>query len=133
MNRILKLKLFPSLMATSLIGVTLLPFNSASADDKVLRDAGIGAAAGAVSGIITNNDSVLTNAVNGAAAGAAVNGANGIRNRGNNRDRNRNCLQDLGVGAAGGTVSGAITNRRRTASNAINGAAAGGAICLLTR
>ncbi len=49
------------------------------------------------------------------------------------RRRNRNVLQDVGVGAAAGTVSGAVTNRRNTGSNALNGAAAGAAIHLLTR
>lgn len=132
MNRILKRILLPNLLATSLIGVSLVPGAPASADDKILRDVGIGAAAGAVTGIITNDNSPVTNAVNGAAAGAAVNAANGARSR-RARARGRNCLQDVAVGAAGGTVAGAITNRRRTGSNAINGAAAGGAICLLTK
>jgi hypothetical protein len=135
MNFSLKRTFIPGLLATSLFGATLLPAQPASADDKILRDVGIGAAAGAVTGAITGDGSVLTNAVNGAAAGAAVNGANGLRgNRSKrNRNRNRNVVQDIGVGAGAGVVSGAVTNRRHTGSNAITGAAAGAAIHLLTK
>ncbi len=129
MNLNLKRALLPNLLATSLLGVTLLPAQPAAADDQILRDIGIGAAAGIVTGAITNDGSALKNGINGAAAGAAVNGANGLRK---NR-RNRSIVQDVGVGAAGGTVSGAITNRKNTGSNALNGAAAGAAIHLLTR
>lgn len=39
---------------------------------NLLRDTGVGAAAGVVSGVLTNHRSVLTNAINGAAAGAVV-------------------------------------------------------------
>ena len=127
MNKFLKRAFLPSLLATGIFSATFIPAKPAAADEDLLKDAGIGAAAGALTGIITNNDSVLTNAVNGAAAGAAVNAANsGRRNK-----RNRNIIQDVGVGAAGGTVAGEITNRRGTVSNTINGAAAGAAIHIL--
>lgn len=133
MNFQLKRALLPSLLATSLFGVTFLPMGSASADDRVLQDAGIGAAAGAVTGIITGRGSVINNAVNGAAAGAAVNGANGLRKRNGRQKRKRNLLQDVGVGAGAGVVSGAITNRRHTGNNAVTGAAAGAAIHILRK
>jgi hypothetical protein len=133
MNLFLKRTFLPGLMATSLFSATLLPAKPAAADDKILRDVGIGAAAGAVTGAITRDGSVLTNAVNGAAAGAAVNGANGLRGRSKKARRNRNVVQDIGVGAGAGVISGAVTNRRHTGSNAITGAAAGTAIHLLTK
>ena len=126
MNKFLKRALLPSLLATGIFSATLIPAKPAAADNKLLEDVGIGAAAGAVTGIITNNDSVLTNAVNGAAAGATVNAGNSGRNK-----RNRNLIQDIGLGAAGGTVAGEVTNRRGTVSNTINGAAAGAAIHIL--
>ncbi len=126
MNKFIKRAFLPSLLATGIFSATLIPAQPAAADD-LLEDAAIGAAAGAVTGIITNNDSVLTNAVNGAAAGAAVNAANsGRRNK-----KDRNLIQDVGIGAAGGTVAGEVTNRRGTVSNTINGAAAGAAIHIL--
>ncbi|MBD0389517.1 MAG: hypothetical protein ICV54_24195, partial [Nostoc sp. C3-bin3] len=71
MNRILKRTLLPSLMAASLAGGTLVPAKPASAD--ILRDIGVGAGAGVVSGAVRGRGSVLNNAVKGAAAGAAVN------------------------------------------------------------
>ena len=60
----IKKAILPSLMATSLFGATLLPAQQASADDRVLRDIGVGAAAGAAAGLITGQGSFLGNAVN---------------------------------------------------------------------
>ena len=81
MSKFLKRGFLPSLLATGILSATLIPAQPAKADD-FLEDAAIGAAAGAITGIISNNDSVLTNAANGAAAGAAVNAANsGRRNK----------------------------------------------------
>ncbi|MEM7713075.1 MAG: hypothetical protein AAF349_05765 [Cyanobacteria bacterium P01_A01_bin.68] len=127
MNKFIKRAFLPSLLATGILSATLIPAQPAKADDDLLEDAAIGAAAGAITGIITNNDSVLTNAVNGAAAGAAVNAANsGRRNK-----KDRNLIQDVGVGAGTSTVTGEIINRDGTVSNTINGAAAGAAIHIL--
>ncbi|MDZ8104091.1 MAG: hypothetical protein RM338_00480 [Nostoc sp. DedQUE12a] len=130
MNTILKRTLLPSLMAASLAGVTLVPAQQASADDRVLRDIGIGAATNVVTGAIRGNGDFLGNAVKGGATGAAVNGANGLR-----RDRNnRNAAQDIGVGAGASALTGVITgDRKDTLGNAIDGAAVGGAIHLLTK
>lgn len=128
MHLILRRTFLPTLMTASILGVSLLATRPASADDRVLQDAGIGAAAGAVTGII-RGDSIFKNAVNGAAAGAAVNAVHGSRK---NR-RNRNFLQDVGAGAVGGTVSGAVTNRRHPGRNAVTGAAAGAAIHFLRK
>jgi len=130
MNRILKLSLLPSLMASSLIGVILLPYKPATADDQVLKDAGIGAAAGVVSGAILHHGNILSNGVNGAASGAVVNAANGNK-RANHSSRN--LVQDLGVGAATGTVSGAIIHGGNPVKDAIGGAAAGAAVHVLDR
>ncbi|RCJ14726.1 hypothetical protein A6S26_34880 [Nostoc sp. ATCC 43529] len=130
MNTILKRTLLPSLMAASLAGVTLVPAEQAAADDRVLRDIGIGAATNVVTGAIRGNGDFLGNAVKGGATGAAVNGANGLR-----RDRNnRNAAQDIGVGAGASALTGVITgDRKDTLGNAIDGAAVGGAIHLLTK
>ncbi|MBC1237196.1 MULTISPECIES: hypothetical protein [Nostoc] len=130
MNTILKRTLLPSLMAASLAGVTIVPAQQASADDRVLRDIGIGAATNVVTGAIRGNGDFLGNAVKGGATGAAVNGANGLR-----RDRNnRNAAQDIGVGAGASALTGVITgDRKDTLGNAIDGAAVGGAIHLLTK
>ena len=130
MNKNFKKFFLPSIVAINLIAVSLIPNKPAVADGKLLEDIGIGAAAGVVGGAITNNDDVLTNAVNGAAAGAVVNGAN--RNKADNCE-NRNLAQDIGVGAAGSTAAGAVTNRDDTVSNAVNGAAAGLAINILQK
>ncbi len=129
MNTILKRTLLPSLMAASLAGVTLVPAKPAAADDQVLRDIGIGAATNVVTGAVRGNGDFLGNAVKGGATGAAVNGANGLR-----RDRsNRNAAQDVGVGAGASALTGVITgDRKDTLGNAIDGAAVGGAIHLLT-
>jgi hypothetical protein len=129
MNTILKRTLLPSLMAASLAGVTLVPAKPAAADDQVLRDIGIGAVTNVVTGAVRGNGSVLGNAVKGGATGAAVNGANGLRS---NR-RNRNVGQDVGVGAGASALTGVITgDKRDTLGNAVDGAAVGGAIHLLT-
>ncbi|MBD2676943.1 MULTISPECIES: hypothetical protein [Nostoc] len=129
MNTILKRTLLPSLMAASLAGVTLVPAQQASADDRVLRDIGIGAATNVVTGAIRGNGDFLGNAVKGGATGAAVNGANGLRGD----RRHRNAAQDVGVGAGASALTGVITgDRKDTLGNAIDGAAVGGAIHLLT-
>ncbi|MBD2414240.1 hypothetical protein FACHB389_23270 [Nostoc calcicola FACHB-389] len=129
MNTILKRTLLPSLMAASLAGVTLVPAKPAAADDQVLRDIGIGAATNVVTGAIRGNGSFLGNAVKGGATGAAVNGANGLRGD----RRHRNAGQDVGVGAGASALTGVITgDRKDTLGNAIDGAAVGGAIHLLT-
>ncbi|MEH2040344.1 hypothetical protein [Nostoc sp.] len=131
MNKILKRALLPSLMAASLAGVSLVPTKPAAADDQVLRDAGIGAVTNVVTGAVRGNGNVLGNAVKGGVTGAAVNGANGLRNTRNRR--HRNAAQDVGVGAGASAVTGVITgDKRDTLGNAIDGAAVGGAIHLLT-
>lgn len=131
MNNILKRTLLPSLMAASLACVTLVPAKPAIADDQVLRDAGIGAVTNVVTGAVRGHGSVLNNAVRGGVTGAAVNGANGLRNHRNRRHRNLG--QDVGVGAGASALTGIITgNRRDTLGNAVDGAAVGGAIHVLT-
>ena len=131
MNNILKRTLLPSLMAASLAGVSLVPAKPAIADDQVLRDAGIGAVTNVVTGAVRGHGSVLNNAVRGGVTGAAVNGANGLRNHRNRRHRNLG--QDVGVGAGASIFTGIITgNRRDTLGNAVDGAAVGGAIHVLT-
>ncbi|MBN4006577.1 hypothetical protein [Nostoc sp. LPT] len=131
MNNILKRTLLPSLMAASLAGVTLVPAKPAAADDQVLRDVGIGAVTNVVTGAVRGNGSVLGNAVKGGATGAAVNGANGLRNTRNRS--HRNAAQDVGVGAGASALTGVITgDKRDTLGNAVDGAAVGAAIHLLT-
>ncbi|MEH2358134.1 hypothetical protein [Nostoc sp.] len=130
MNNILKRTLLPSLMAASLAGVTLVPAKPAAADDQVLRDAGIGAVTNVVTGAIRGNGSVLGNAVKGGVTGAAVNGANGLRNH----PRHRNLGQDVGVGVGASALTGVITgDSRDTLGNAVDGAAVGGVIHVLTK
>ncbi|GAB1538211.1 hypothetical protein NUACC21_08690 [Scytonema sp. NUACC21] len=125
MNRILKRTLLPNLMAASLVGVSLVPSQPALADKNVARDAAIGAGVGVVSGAIRGRGSVINNAIKGGAAGAAVNGANGLRRN----SKNRNLGQDIGVGAAAGTATGAILRPGKdTLGDAIDGAAAGAVI-----
>ncbi|MEH2055035.1 MAG: hypothetical protein V7K97_02390 [Nostoc sp.] len=129
MNNILKRTLLPSLMAASLAGVTLVPAKPAAADDQVLRDAGIGAVTNVVTGAVLGHGNVLKNAVRGGVTGAAVNGANGLRKH----PRHRNLAQDAAVGAGASALTGAITgDRRDTLGNAVDGAAVGGAIHVLT-
>ncbi|MEH2242564.1 hypothetical protein [Nostoc sp.] len=131
MNNILKRTLLPSLMAASLAGVTLVPAKPAAADDQVLRDVGIGAVTNVVTGSVRGHGSVLGNAAKGGLTGAAVNGANGLRSH--HHRRNRNLGQDIGVGAGASALTGAVTgDGRHTVGNAIDGAAVGGAIHLLT-
>jgi hypothetical protein len=128
MNRILKRTLLPGLMATSLVGVSLVSVKPAQADDNLVRDIGIGAGASVVTGAITGNHSTLNNAINGAAAGAAVNGTNRAFRSGTGH---RNLARDAGVGAAASTVTGEITGNHHPIRNAVGGAAAGGLINLL--
>ncbi|NJM70274.1 MAG: hypothetical protein HC862_08600 [Scytonema sp. RU_4_4] len=127
MNKILKRTLMPSLLAASLAGVSLVPAQPASADDKVLQDIGIGAGVGAVSGVIRGRN-VIKGAIKGGASGAAVNGANGLR--GTRRARaKRNIIQDAGVGAAAGALTdGLINGGRDTLGSAAEGAATGAVI-----
>ncbi|MCW5317264.1 hypothetical protein GTQ43_26705 [Nostoc sp. KVJ3] len=120
-----------SLMAVSLVSVSLVPAQKASADEHILRDVGIGAGAGVVSGAVRRRGSLLNNAIKGAAAGAAVNGVNSTRSR--YHRKHRNLGQDVGVGAAASTVTGAVTRGGKdTLGDAVDGAVAGAAIHLLT-
>ncbi|MBO3463850.1 hypothetical protein G7B40_012590 [Aetokthonos hydrillicola Thurmond2011] len=128
MNLVLKHSFLPTLMATSVVGVSLLPYKPAAADDHILKGAGIGAAAGVVSGAVLHRGNVLTNGVNGAAAGAAANAANSNRRA---KNKKRSLVQDVGVGAAASTVSGAIIHRGNPVKDAISGAAAGAAVNIL--
>ena len=73
--------------------------------------------------------SVLPNAINGAAAGAAVNQSRDLLTR---KGQRPNLLKDAAVGAAAGTVTGQVVNRRHTVRNAANGAAIGAVINVLT-
>ncbi|MBD2356824.1 hypothetical protein H6G41_19700 [Tolypothrix sp. FACHB-123] len=131
MNPILKRTILPGLMAASLAGGTLIPAEPASAD--MLRDIGIGAGTGVVSGAVRGRGRVVNNAVKGAAAGAAVNAVHGTRRRAKNR-RVGNLGQDMAVGAAASTVTGIILNggTRDSLGDAVDGAAAGAAINVLT-
>ncbi|BCL34411.1 hypothetical protein [Nostoc sp. MS1] len=134
MKQILKRTLLPGLMAASLAGVSLAPMQPASADDRVLRDAAIGAGAGIVTGAITGCRSVVGNAATGVGAALAVNGANGLRKKPRYQRRpNRSIVQDVGVGAGAGVVTGAITGncRGRVLNNAGAGAATGALINIL--
>ena len=131
MNRTISGALISSLMAVSLVSASLVPAGQVSADDHILRDVGIGAGAGVLSGTVRRRGSLLNNAIKGAAAGAAVNGVNGTRSR--YHRKHRNFGQDVGVGAAASTVTGAVTRGRKdTLGDAVDGAAAGAAIHLLT-
>ncbi|MDJ0696277.1 hypothetical protein [Mastigocoleus sp. MO_188.B34] len=122
MNTTLKRIVLPCVIAINLVGVTLIPSEHAAANDELLKDIGIGAATGAVGGIITGDD-VLEDAVKGAAAGATVNEVNRRRA---NRCQSRKLERDILAGAGGSTVAGIITNRRRdVVGNAAKGAAVG--------
>jgi hypothetical protein len=129
MNRILKLTLIPVLLTANLVGISLITASSAKADNKILGDMGIGAAAGVVSGVI-NHDTLINHAIKGAASGAAVNAANGLRSARNRKKRNT--LQDVGVGAAAGAVTGRLIHGGgNTFGDAVDGFAAGTAIHFL--
>ncbi|MHC5859261.1 hypothetical protein [Nostoc sp.] len=134
MKRTWKGVFISSLMAVSLASVSLVPAQEASADEHehILRDIGIGAGAGVLSGtVVRRRGSLLNNAIKGAAAGAAVNGVNGTRSR--YHKKHRNLGQDVGVGAAASTVTGAVTRGGKdTLGDAVDGAVAGAAIHLLT-
>ncbi len=128
MNQILKHTLLPTLVATSLVSVNLMSVKPASAEDKWIRDIGIGAATGVVTGAVLGHGSTLGNVVNGAASGAAVHAASG----GHNYHTGGDILRDAGVGTAAGVVSGAVTNGgHHTLTNAVEGAATGAAINIL--
>jgi hypothetical protein len=128
MNKILHVALIPALMIASLSS-TLIPAGPAAADKHILTDVGIGAGASLISGGIRHRGTPLNNAFKGAAAGAAVNAVHGTRHH----KRRRNFGQDVAVGAAASTVTGAVTRGRRdTLGDAVDGAAAGAAIHLLT-
>lgn len=128
MTQILKRVLAPGLMATSLVSATFLPIKPAVADQNIWRDIGIGAATGAASSVITGRRAV-PNIINGAAAGAAVNQSRDLLT---SKGKRPNVLQDAAVGAGAGVVTGTVTNRRRPGENAINGAATGVLINVLT-
>jgi hypothetical protein len=134
MQNILKRTFLPGLMAATLASTSLIPAQSASADDRVLNNAAIGAGAGVVSGLLTRCGSVADNAFKGAAAGAAVNAANGSRRVRARRTRGRLIVQDVGVGAGAGVLAGAVSGSCRTTwKNGVNGAAAGAAVHLLDK
>lgn len=124
-----KRAIMPSVMASGLVGATLLPMQPASADQNVWRDIGIGAAAGAASSAITGHKfgrSVL----NGAAAGAAVNQSRDLTTP---KGKRPGVVQDAAVGAAASTVTGRVTaGGKHTRRDAINGAATGALINILT-
>ncbi len=129
MNLTLKRAFMPGVVATSLVGATLLPVKPASADQNVWRDIGIGAATGVVSSVVTKHN-VVHNVVNGAAAGAAVNQSRDLLTQ---KGKRPNVLGDAAVGAAASTVTGQVTGgRRHTLRNAANGAAVGTVINILT-
>ncbi len=64
---------------------------------------------------------------NGAAAGAAVH----VADEELRRDRDRNIVQDVGVGAATSTALGTVTNHDNLLENAAQGAATGAVIHVL--
>ncbi|MCP6761558.1 MAG: hypothetical protein NHB32_23100 [Fischerella sp. CENA71] len=133
MNKIFKRAFLPGLLATSLVGASFVPAKPASADEYILQDLGIGAGAGVVTGAVRGRGSVVNNAVKGAAAGAAVNAVHGTRRQYQNRQK-RNVVQDVGVGAAAGAVTGTILrgNTKHVVGDAVDGAITGGAINVLT-
>ncbi len=123
-----KRALTPGLLATSLVGATLLPVKPAAADQNVWRDIGIGAATGVVSSVVTGHK-VVPNIVNGAAAGAAVNQSRDLLTP---KGKRPNLLEDVAVGAGAGAVTGAVANRHHVVRNTVNGAAVGAVINILT-
>jgi len=129
MNKSLKRAFVTGFISTGLVGETLLPMKPAAADKHMVRDLGIGAATGAVTGVVTGH-SPLAGAANGAAAGAAVSGANSAFGT---HPGHRDLPRAAAVVAAAGLGAGFITGRHRPLKNAINGAAAGAAIKLITR
>ena len=114
----LKSQILPSLIATSLLSVVVLPVKPAVAND-LLRDIGIGAAANVVTGEIIDNGSTLGNAVKGAATGAAVNATHDSTN-----NSVGGTIQDAAIGAAGGTILGEIFGDANV-EEIVGGAAAG--------
>ncbi len=131
MNRILQTTLISSLMVATLGTMTLIPSQRAAADPHIIRDIGIGAGANVLSGGIRGHGSVLHNAVKGAAAGTAVNLVNSTRSP--YHQKHRNLGQDVGVGAAASTATGAIFyHHRHVLGDAVDGAASGAAIHFLT-
>ncbi len=131
MNLIWKRTVISSFLAASLASITLIPTKPAAADDQIIRDVGIGVGVGVVSGAVRRRGSLLHNAVKGAAAGAAVNAVNGTRNR--YHRKHRNLGQDVGVGAAASTATGAVLHGGKdTLGDAVDGAATGAVIHVLT-
>ena len=125
MNQSLKRIILLSIVGINLVGVGLLPNKPAAANDELLKDIGIGAGTGAVGGVLTGDD-VLEDAVKGGAAGAAVHEVNRRRA---NRCQSRKLERDVIAGAAGSTVAGVITNRRRDIiGDAVKGGAVGAVI-----
>ncbi len=127
LNRIRNKVVLPSLLTASFIGVNTLAIQPAKADEHLLRDVGIGAAAGVLTGVITHRSPVAS-AINGAAAGAAVSGANDVFG---SHPGHRDIARDAVAGAAGSSAIGQLTGRRHALNNAIEGAAAGAAINLI--
>ena len=124
----LRRALTPGLLATSLVGATLLPMKPAAADQNVWRDAGIGAATGVVSSVITGHK-IVPNIVNGAAAGAVVNQSRDLLT---SKGQRPDLLKDAAVGAGTSAAVGTVTNRHHAGRNAVNGAAVGAVINILT-
>jgi uncharacterized protein YfiM (DUF2279 family) len=131
MNQNHRKALIAILITANLTGIGLITSSSAKADNHILRDVGIGAGTGVVSGAIRNRGSVFHHAIKGAAAGAAVNGANGLRKKRNRK--HRNLVQDVGVGAGASVLTGRVIHGGgHTLGDAVDGAAVGGAIHLFT-
>ena len=126
MNKLnLKSQILPSLIATSLLSVVVLPVKPAVAND-LLRDIGIGAAANVVTGEIIDNGSTLGNAVKGAATGAAVNATHDSTN-----NSVGGTIQDAAIGAAANVVTGVIIDDGSVGKNAATGAGTGALINIL--
>ena len=119
MNKQLTSKLLPGLIVTNLLAGIFLPAKPAAAGD-LLRDIGIGAATGVVTGEIINNGSGVGNAVKGAATGAAVSATHD-----DNNNSVSGTVQDAAVGAAANAVTGAVLDDGSLGENAITGAATG--------
>jgi hypothetical protein len=108
---------FSGVVFTSVLSVSLLPSQPASAD--LIKDAAVGAATNVVTGEVLNHGSTWKNAVGGAAAGAAVSATH------NRRGGLRSVVQDAAVGAAANAVTGEVTNNGSLGKNAIGGAVTG--------
>ena len=120
----------PGLLATTVIGVGLLPVQPAAALPDIVRDIGIGAATSVVTGVVTDNGSVVENAVGGAASGAAVSATRDVLDAEGDRSAG-GIARDAGVGAAASVITGEVTNNGSILGNVIKGAATGALINIL--